>query len=555
MQHNCIYMKKIFLLLFVSITGFSLFAQTVKGKIVDEATQMPIPGAQIHFVELGVSTSTDSTGYFEVFTRLPEYFKMNVVAEGYETALFNSVPLQNFYELKLKEQHVVLDEVQIVVSRGGQQKDVVTYVDNKKLSDLNAVKATNLGDAIATIPGVYTTTTGTGISKPVIRGLSGTRVITMLNGIRLENQQWGSDHGMGITALGIENVEVIKGPASLLYGTDALGGVLYFVDEKFAKNGTFEERIGTSFESNALNSQSNIAVKFADNKIRVNVFAGYNSASDFQLPNKNYLVNSRYEDRLFKTAIGFGRKNWVSAIRYNYMQSYVGIPGETEDSIVTPLSFQSSSTIRKRNIPFQRIENNIISWENKFFFKQNELSINLGNTNNSLSEFEESATSPGLSMNLNSSLYTMKFKWQMSNGISWTNGAQGMFQLNRNNPNAEELLIPDANTSDNGLFSIFDYKIGQYVFQAGVRGDIRSIHVLDDSVSFGKTYGSVNYSAGMVRKLKHSTVRLNVSTGYRAPHTSELLAKGAHDGALRYELGNRELKTEKGTQLDLTYEI
>ena len=95
-------------------------------------------------------------------------------------------------------------------------------------------------ELITNVPGVYSINTGSSISKPVIRGLSGLKVVTFLNGLRIENQQWANDHGLNFTDIGIKSVEIVKGPSSLLYGADALGGVLYFTDEDYLPPNSFK---------------------------------------------------------------------------------------------------------------------------------------------------------------------------------------------------------------------------------------------------------------------------------------------------------------------------
>ena len=239
------------------------------------------------------------------------------------------------------------------------------------------------------------------------------------------------------------------------------------------------------------------------------------------------------------------------------MNSHVGIPGESEDSIVTPLSFQSATTSRLLEVPFQFIENHIVSWENKFFFSRGrELMINLGNTYNSLNEMEENADTAALSMGLNSTVYTVRYKQAVLNRLTATVGFQGMFQQNKNAKTAEEQLIPNATTFDNGIFLVAETSIQKFVVQAGIRGDLRSINAeMNGSQNFGNSYKSFTYSGGVLREHKKSTYRFNVSSGFRAPHTSELLANGAHEGALRYEIGSTKLRTEHATQLDFAYEL
>jgi iron complex outermembrane recepter protein len=555
LQHNCIIMKQV-LFVFCFFLTLQLSAQPFVGKVIDKETQLPVSGANVSLFELGISTQTDTNGIFVILTSLPQQFQYLVEKTEYKSfyGSRNSSDSDRLI-IALESSHIQLDQIVIVDTRGLVQKESVTHIERKKISELNEVKSTNLGEALSKIPGVYSASTGNGISKPVVRGLSGTRVLTLLNGIRIENQQWGSDHGMALTSLGIGTVEVVKGPSSLYYGSDALGGILYFTDEAYTSNGNIEQKLSSSFEFNGYNSQNSVGVKFAERHLRMNVFAGYNSAADFRLPNKNYLVNSRYNDKLAKLALGYNKGNWVTNVRYTYLNSHVGIPGESEDSIVTPLSYQSDKTSRTLSTPFQGIENHIFSWENRFFLTNGFiLSVNLGNTNNHLSEFEENLDTAALSMKLNTSVYNVRLNKRFGNNTQLSTGFQGMYQQNRNAETAEERLIPNANSIDNGFYAVIDSKLLEHNVQAGIRADLRNIDVVDDSISFGKQFGSINYSVGAMRRFTNSIYRVSVSSGFRAPHTSELLANGAHEGALRYEIGSTALKTENATQVDVTYE-
>ncbi len=148
-----------------------------------------------------------------------------------------------------------MDEVILSAPFDKLQSENVMKIESKSMETLKKAGAPTLMQGISNIPGVAEITTGTGIGKPVIRGLSGNRVLVYTQGVRLENQQFGNEHGLGMNDSGIESVEVIKGPASLLYGSDALGGVLYLNPEKFAYQGETKVDVSQSFFSNTLGKQ------------------------------------------------------------------------------------------------------------------------------------------------------------------------------------------------------------------------------------------------------------------------------------------------------------
>jgi iron complex outermembrane receptor protein len=244
-------MKRHTVIFFLIFIPHFLFAQDTGGaKVIDLETNQPIPYATIYYLDIGSGTVSDSIGNFSYFGELPKQLSLKISAIGYSNLIglgnTKTNKVDTFY---LEPSHLQLEEI-IVSSLGGKmQNQTISNIESRQLSELNAIQPTTLGEAISNIPGVYQSTTGIGISKPIIRGLSGSRIVTYLNGLRIENQQWGGDHGMGVDEIGVGSVEIIKGPASLLFGADALGGVVYFVDESYANQNSFDLTLRTKFNS------------------------------------------------------------------------------------------------------------------------------------------------------------------------------------------------------------------------------------------------------------------------------------------------------------------
>ena len=182
---------------------------------------------------------------------------------------------------------MLLNEVVVSPTTGLVQKNNVSNVVLKKIVP-NQLMTPNLMGIINSAR-VYSIHTGSGISKPVIRGLSGLKVVTFLNGLRIENQQWANDHGLNFTDMGTATVKIVKGPSSLLYGADALGGVLYFVDEDYLGPNSFESSLETRFESNTLSTNNIARIKLASKKLRFNLYAGYINLHDYQISTDSIL--------------------------------------------------------------------------------------------------------------------------------------------------------------------------------------------------------------------------------------------------------------------------
>lgn len=225
-----------FSVLLVGLFAFTAMAQKqFSGVVKNQATNQLLVKAYVQIVETGESSYTDEKGYFEFKGNFPQTIQLRVSATGFETKIIGvAIQDQTEIQISLVERHIDLEEITVSSGITVQQNKNPFHIETRKLSDLNGIASINIGEALAKIPGVYQSSLGNGISKPVIRGLQGMRVVSLLNGLRMEGQQWGGDHGMGISEIGIGSVEVIKGPASLLYGADALGGVLYYSDEAYA---------------------------------------------------------------------------------------------------------------------------------------------------------------------------------------------------------------------------------------------------------------------------------------------------------------------------------
>lgn len=529
------------------------FGQTLSGKVVDSKTKETIPFASVFITGVEIGTITDSIGNFNFKSSLPQEVTVRFSASMFETKLI-TVKSNQFITIALEPSHLELDEVILVMPTGVMQRDNTVNVDRLDLKDLNAIPAANLSEAIANINGVQQASMGTGISKPVIRGMQGVRVLTAWNGMRIENQQWGADHGMGISQLGIGSVEIIKGPSSLLYGADAFGGVVYLAEEKFSSQNAYSVNVNSKFESVNLGTTNSAMIKLSKKNMRFNLGALYSNFADFKMPNSLYLADSRYQDMGVKARFGVNKDNWVMQVNYMMSHSYIGIPGHTHDSVPNPENYMLNFQNRQRNIPAQNINNHLVQVENKLFLGKNKIQLMLGYTQNNLKEFEEKITIPGLGMILQNGLY--HFRYQREIG-SWniSTGLQGMVQQNSNIAKAEEQLIPNFYQIDNGIYAMANYKSkSNFSVQFGGRYDVRSLN----SGPFKETYESPNFSLGgkyFWGKSSKSTLRLNISTGFRAPHVSELLVDGVHHGALRYEVGNPNLKSERATQFDLNYEF
>ena len=549
--------------IFLSVLLFSCyqfgFCQVVKGKVIDKETGLGISFAELFCLETQNGTLSDVDGNWELENMVNFQITVLVKAEGFDSKLIKVKNQETELIIQLEHLHIHLDEVIISTSDSKLQRYSAFPVESRKIADLNKIEQTNLIDAMSNIPGVYNFSTGNGIAKPVIRGLSGMRVLTSLNGLRLENQQWGADHGFAVLNLGIDRVEIIKGPSSLIYGADALGGVIYLADEPYANLNKKEIKASTKFETNSMATVNKISFKKSKDKLRFAVYGGYFSRANYTIGNSNFfnisdkqfVTNSKNSGGSFKTAIGYNKKNWITNFRYQLLYFQNGLPGHTHDPNPDVSSFLSNNRSRNYTIPAQKIFNHLAQWENKFYFKNDEVIAQIGFTSNELKEYGEKVSVAGIDMILQNTSYNLRWKHHFNKHFEIVSGTQGMLQSNTNDENVEEILVPNSNFNDFGAYSLLKGTFNLWNIQAGARYDQRSITTKKVIGGFDKTFSGVNYSVGISRSSKKLTTRLNASTRFRPPHISELLADGVHHATMQYLVGDQNFKSERANQLDL----
>jgi iron complex outermembrane receptor protein len=545
-------MKYFIIALFLGFSVMLNAQNSVSGTVTDLKNQ-PIKGVSVYASELHKGTATDVNGKY-TFNNLPNgNLKLTFTFTGFgvQNRTINSLQKENTLDVILEETIFQMDEVIVSTAFNKIQSQNVMKVEHESIKELQRKGTATLIEGLATIPGVSQVSTGTSIGKPVIRGLSGNRVLVYSQGVRMENQQFGDEHGLGLNDSGIESVEVIKGPASLLYGSDALGGVLYFNPEKFADANTFKANFSQKLFSNTLGSNSSLGLKTSAENWKFLARGSYNTHSDYKIANGDRVTNTRYNETDFKTGIGYSDSKFSTVFRYNYNNLDLGIP---ENGIT------EQSTSKKTGFPKQGVFNHLLSLNSIVYLKNSKLDVDLGYVANDRSEFTDSDVA-SLHMKLKTFNYDAKYHLPKIGKVESIFGIQGMHQTNMNS--GEEYLIPDATTNDFGVFGTANYEWGANVLQGGLRFDNRQITTQEHGTvgeegyfkAIDKSYDSFNASLGYKTNLVEDlTLRLNLASGFRAPNLAELTSNGVHEGTNRYERGNSDLKTEQNVQTDVNLE-
>ncbi|WP_340073860.1 TonB-dependent receptor [Leptobacterium sp. I13] len=559
-------MKKnilISLLFIAMVVSYNYSQNSLEGVVLDETTGSSIENASVYFPLLEKGSITNENGSYAV-SKLPlGNHKIIISYIGYATYATEILIKEGKNNLNVLLQPSAIEIEEVIVSTPFHklQSENVMKVERKSIAELKTNGAVTLSEGVANIAGVSSVSTGVSIGKPVIRGLSSNRVLVYTQGLRLENQQFGDEHGLGINDAGIESVEVIKGPASLLYGSDALGGVLYLNPERFANNNDTEGDFNTYYYSNTEGYQINAGIKTSGEHFKFLLRGAHASHTDYKAGNNLLVTNSRFNEYDFKSGVAYQLSNFKTELRYNYNNSELGIPEE--------VGIQTRR--RSPDLPFQEINNHILSSKTSFYFKNSSLDITLGYIFNDRKEFEEHEEEvglpeepeegPALHMKLNTYSYNFQYNLPKWGGLETILGLQGMLQENSNF--GEEILIPDATTKDIGVLLTTHYHLNKNDFQFGIRYDNRNVDSQQQGLvgdedfiaALDRNFSSFNISLGYKTNISDNLVaRLNMATGFRAPNLSELTSNGVHEGTNRFEIGNPNLDNEQNFQIDISLE-
>lgn len=442
--------------------------------------------------------------------------------------------------------HLKLNELVVTGVTGDTKlKNSTAPISIVSGKELRQTTSTNIIDAIAKQPGVSQITTGSGISKPIIRGLGYNRIIVMNDGVRQEGQQWGDEHGIEIDPQNVNSVEILKGPASLMYGSDAMAGVLILHGSPILPEGEMKATISTEYQTN--NGLFDYSLNFAGHQ-KAFVWDGrFTDKMAHAYKNKydGYVPGSQFKERAARLMLGFneawGHSHLTGSV---FHQTPSIVEGERDEETGELECASDDVKTYSKALPFQQIWHYKAVWDNSFNLPKGWLKAVFGYQQNQRQEFEDSADDYELFFKLHTLTYDIRYLSQEWNGWKMAGGVNGMWQQSLNL--GEESLIPEYKLFDIGGYATISKTMDNVTLNGGLRYDNRHIDF------HSRNFGSVSGSIGAVWNVcQHTNLRLNIARGFRAPNMSELGSDGIHEGTLRYEIGNPDLKPEYSWQADL----
>lgn len=557
------------LLIIILLCCFNIVnAQNVlKGTVKDAATGKALVSVNIFITELQKGTVTNDNGEYS-FNDLPSgkiHIQFSYI--GYKSVV-KSIFVNNkekTLDVELQPSNVELSPV-VVLGNSINELDYIPYkVESISSKQLNTSGFVTLTKSLTRLPGVSQLSNGLAISKPVIRGFYGYRIAEIVDGVKFDNQEWQNEHGFGMDDIGIGSVELIQGPASLIYGADAMGGVIKLVDPVNAPVGHILGEYNLSIYSNTLGAKTSVGFKGAGKHWSWQLYGGGESNADYLDGNGKKIENTRFAGLSAKGILGYTSDWGFSNLEYSFSHHLFGVVEANSINNPTPKK-EEDRFERAFEGPHHIVDFHIVSLKNMFFTGDSKFKVNLGFQNNHRVEDEGNENNAASSSNKDAgeldvirNTFSFDGEWiyPFFEDGEITLGTQGNVKSNEND--GGRILVPNADMNEFSGFAYLKNNFGKVIVEGGLRYDKNSITSTEmgikDSVGYMKaldlSFNTVNGSIGGTYNFDEKwIVKLNFATGYRPPNLSELSSNGVHEGTTRYELGNSNMRTEKNFQFD-----
>ena len=587
--NKSILFKYLLLMLIGSVVNFITYAQiSLSGKITSGNFQSVLKGASIYIADLKTGTITNEDGNYQIKNIPNGIYLVEVSFIGFASqtkeVIIKGKSIINFNLIasSIESPEVIVTGVAVATVQHTTPAPVSIIPENFLLE----TSYNNIIDALKFSPGVSQITQGPAISKPVIRGLGYNRIVVVNDGIRQEGQQFGDEFGIEVDPYSVNKVEVLRGPASLSYGSDAMAGVVNILAAPTLPEGQIKGNIQSSYQTN--NGLYASSLNLAGNLNGITFDARYTSTDAHAYKNKydGYVFNSGYGESNLKGSIGINRSWGYSRITLSSFNLKLGIVEGGRDSATgrfnkhvkasdgsDSVEIVSDAELRSYThdlIIHQHVQHYKAIWDNSFAIGNGRLGVRFGFQQNRRQEANDATLGNKYNIYyfLNTFNYDIRYTLNKKNNYVFSFGANGMQQASQNKGSL--FLVPAYHLFDLGLFTLANKTVGKLSLAGGLRFDNRTLHgdalSLDENgrpvqettagaikrfSAYKSDFSGFSGSLGVTYDLTKSFyAKLNFSRAFRAPNIAESGSNGIHDGTPFYEIGDARLKPENSLQID-----
>ena len=598
------------LFLSMSMLCSFLYGQTffeLKGIVADENNE-PLTGASVFLFPIKKGTVTDAKGNFTIDNLSKGKYELEISFVGYKT-LVDTISLtgNRTYNVQLNVSALSLQEV-VVTDNYTETRKKEESLNIEIVNDdyLKQNMGGSLMNSLERLPGITTIDIGSGQSKPVIRGLGFNRVVVVENDIKHEAQQWGADHGLEIDQYAVDNVEIIKGPASLEYGSDAIGGVIDMKNRKTPVNNSFGGTIDLSGKTNSDFLGTSLSLYGRKEWFFADVRATILDYGDYKVPAdsvdiysyraalyKNHLRNTAGNEKDLHLSFGVLKKRFHSKFYLSNVNCKSGFFANAHG--LEPLSVDADlhdKSNRDIQYPYQKVNHFKITNTSQYQWDLLKLESNLGFQRNFRKEenqytphgymppvFPDTLSFPSdLEKQFDKFIYTgnLKSTIYLNEKTTFSTGVNADYQ--DNGIDGCGFIIPAFTKFTMGGFVFAKHSISdKSLVQMGIRYDYGIIKtkeyfdwyksplkdekgVVVDSINIqrafnlNRRFSSVSWSVGYNYNIGNWLFKTNIGKSFRMPITKEFGANGIDRHMYSYVIGDPTLNPEVSWQLDVGLE-
>ncbi len=534
----------------ISLISFSVNAQSngvpLEGRVVDQQTGLAIPGATLFLEEIERGIAADSSGFFRFHPVEPGIYNVVIRSVGYAKTRIEIDHIEgDFHTLFLEPELLFGEEVIITSSPIGRS---VQYQPAQSFSmeTLQQNAAPSIGEMLDGSPGVSTRSFGSAPARPVIRGMDGDRILILQNGERMGDlSSTAVDHAVAIDPLSMDRIEVVRGPASLLYGSSAIGGVVNLFSSDMPREwsaGT-SGSIATHLASVNDMGAGLIRLQHGNERFAATGRIIYRDGGDIRTP-AGRIPDTSLNNLSYGGGIGYRNGNFESSLSMNGMNYTYGLPEALDDPNerveirMNRMNIQSISTITSDR-----------------FIEKTEVRLHFSDYRHN--EFELFSVNGGiideeLEISFDQQTFSSSVIFQHRQAGPM-HGAMGM-SLNISNivVGGEEALTPNASGFFLAGYLYEEIQLGNNLdMKLGFRGEYKESHVSNnelftntdefDSRSDFIPSGAIGFN---YRPGSNWLTGFQLSRAYRTPTIEELYSDAAHLAAGSYDIGDPALKNE-----------
>lgn len=566
-------MRYPFIILAVFITA-QLHSQTncdqiVVGKVLDINTKEPLPFATVKVVGSEKGAICKKDGSFALSEICGEEVDLEFQYLGYKKLVHH----HDFHHadpiIYMASEETLLESV--IVEQDRPDPLLTMSVKRKEVSELEVI-SNSIGQLTEDLSGVSLLKTGSNISKPIIHGLHSNRVLVINDGVRHAYQVWGEEHAPEIDPSHIDQIEVVKGAATVKYGPEALGGVLLYNSKAPAFNQPFNGTFGVSYQTNGRAPSSKVSLghgtsRFAWNVGGYGIYQGDQRTPDYNLTN----TGKREYGASFNTI--WHQPKFDFKLSGSYFEQELGIlrgsigesPSDLQNGIDRGVPEPTRDFTYTIQNPRQDTNHGLLKSELDVFLGEHTFNLQYAFQRNIREEYDvrrgEFNERPVINLELIS--HSLETEWKQPTSGSWSgsSGVQLYTQNSVNVPGTNPLnFVPDYDVFNIGAFTIQSLALGEATLEFGARFDFQKLSVIDtirDVFDYTNEVEFANgtFTLGIRKQLNEElTIYSNIGSAWRPPNVAELYAFGYHSSRLQFGFWRYDFNPTIVTPIDSVFD-